>query len=100
MKLNFVLSQADKPLPLSFVRSGAKGLIDVPYDMESGKPLREHLNSYIPQEWLDTINDLKKQERAIIDKRKQLMAEYRIQIVDIAAPLIEQFPIDHPEYFI
>lgn len=72
----------------------------IPYEMVSYQSLIDHCEQFVPDEWRNTIQDLYHQERAIIQKRQKLIAEYKVKLCPILDAEIAQFPSTHPEYFI
>lgn len=80
--------------------NGPAGIIEVPYHMEDYSTLISECTKHIPTEWQQTIDSLYQQERQLIKYRQQLMAQYRKEILNIVQPVIINFKLDNPEYFI
>lgn len=98
MKINLI--QNDNGTPALEIRKSTTGQIDIPYPMDTYSPLLKELNALIPQEWQDTISNLRKQERELINKRRALVHQYRLELEKLIKPTISSFPDNHPEYFI
>jgi len=86
---------------LRFIKSSSKNHIcEIPYHLESYAPLVQYLSPHLPQEWIAEIESIRIQERALIQHRQQLMANYKAALADVLPQHITQFKIDHPEFFI
>ncbi len=99
MKLNLVMT-ADPQRFLRFTSSNNSGILNIPYAIDNSASLARYLEMHIPDDWLITLQDLYIQERAIINRRKQLITSYKYKVTTTFPPLIEQFKQEHPEHFI
>lgn len=102
--INLIINQYTKAkkwdTPLIVTRSGTGSIYDLHFTLTDYSYLLDKCNEVIPIEWQNAIDDLYKQERAIITKRTELMTQYKKQFPAIVAPIIEQYQADYPEEFI
>ena len=103
--INLVIDQYMKGHPNTRTISLSKGSnhptsVIVPYTLASYGPLLDYCSHLVKPEWQQAIAEIFEQERALIQRRQQLMAQYKQELQQTLPPLIEQFRIDHPEYFI
>lgn len=54
----------------------------------------------IPQEWIDELTSLRKQEEAIIQKRKHLVSSWCAVYNPAIATSLANLPTTHPEIYI
>lgn len=54
----------------------------------------------VPQIWIDTLEDLRKQEERIIQKRKTLVKSWCEQYDPLIRDSLANLPITHPEIYI
>ena len=54
----------------------------------------------VPQAWIDTLEDLRKQEERIIQKRKSLVKSWCEQYDPLIRESLANLPITHPEVYI
>lgn len=80
--------------------NGPNKITEIPGQLSNNTFLLKHCNKLILPEWQEAILDLYNQERACINKRKELMKYYKEQLKDPLDETISKFQIEHPEYFI
>ena len=54
----------------------------------------------VPQTWIDTLEDLRKQEERIIQKRKSLVKSWCEQYDPLIRNSLAKLPTTHPEVYI
>ena len=98
MKFNLAHSNGTNKLAI-YISQSINGTLNADH-MDDSKPLKEHLDSKIPQEWVTTISGIFQQERELINKRRVLMERYKIEFQSIGESAIAKFKVDNPELFI
>ena len=97
--INLIMNSS-KPRVLSLIKSNNTYVSDIPYHMDSYRPLLSHLSERIPEDWQASIETILQEERQLIARRQALMSQYKAILRDTLPKHIDEFRKLHPEFFI
>ena len=76
------------------------GVVDANLPKSHSEEIEEALNAIIPQHMQDEYHQLHLDERAIIEKRRELLLQWELEVIPIVEQFVEEFTDKHPELLI